>query len=250
MSKRISILTLIFTLFLALQLSAQTLDDILKKYYEARGGYEKIKSVKTMKATGKQLVQNMEVPFTIRQKRPNMMRVEATLQGQTIVQAYDGETAWTVNPLTGSTDPQTLPKEQTKQIIEMADIDGHLVDYKEKGNKVELLGKEEVEGTETYKLKVTLKDGDVRYDYLDAEYYLELKVVAKIKRQDTEIELETYYSDYKPVDGLMLAHSFENRRAGNVFSQIILDKIELNVPMDDSIFKLPQKSGAKEAAKK
>jgi len=242
MSRKIFSITLIFIIFSAITLSAQTLDEIMKQYYEARGGYEKIKSVQTMKATGKQMVQGLEIPFIIQQKRPNLLHVEATVQAQSIIQGYDGETAWMVNPLTGSTDPQALPEEQAKNIIEQADIDGYLVDYKEKGHTVELLGKEDMEGTEVYKLKITLKDGDIRYNYLDTEYFLELKVIAKIKRQDTEIEAETFYSDYKEIDGMMIAHSFETKRGGATISQIAIDSIAVNIEMDDAIFKMPAKA--------
>jgi len=249
MSRKILALTLVLLIFSAFTASSQTLDDILNKYYEARGGYEKVKSVKSMKTTGKQMVQGMEVPFIIQQKRPNLLRIEATLQEQTIIQGYDGETAWMINPLTGSNDPQTLPEEQAKNIIEQADIDGYLVDYKEKGHTVELIGEEDVEGTAAYKLKVNLKNGDIRYNYLDAEYFLELKVIAKIKRQDTEIEAVTYYSDYKEVDGMMMAHSFETKRGGTTVSQIAVDNIELNVEMDDAIFKIPAKTEKEETPK-
>jgi len=249
MSRKIFSITLIFIIFSAITLSAQTLDEIMKQYYEARGGYEKIKSVQTMKATGKQMVQGLEIPFIIQQKRPNLLHVEATVQAQSIIQGYDGETAWMVNPLTGSTDPQALPEEQAKNIIEQADIDGYLVDYKEKGHTVELLGKEDMEGTEVYKLKITLKDGDIRYNYLDTEYFLELKVIAKIKRQDTEIEAETFYSDYKEIDGMMIAHSFETKRGGATISQIAIDSIAVNVEMNDAIFKMPVITEKKEEPK-
>ncbi len=249
MPRKFFSIILILVIFSAVPLSAQTVDEILKQYYEARGGYEKIKSVQTMKTTGKQMVQGIEVPFTFQQKRPNFLHIEATVQGQSIIQGYNGKTAWMINPLTGSTDPQTLPDEQATQIIEQADIDGHLVDYKDKGHTVELIGKEDMEGTEVYKLKVTLKNGDVRYDFLDAEYFLELKVLAKIKRQDTEIEAETFISDYKEVEGMMMAHSFETKRGGATVSQIAIDSVAVDVEMDDAIFKMPVAAEKKEEPK-
>jgi len=249
MSRNFFSITLIFILFSAITLSAQTLDEILKQYYEARGGYEKVKSVETMKATGKQMVQGIEIPFIIQQKRPNLLHIEATVQAQSIIQGYDGETAWMINPLTGSTDPQILPGEQAKQILEQADIDGHLIDFEDKGHTVELIGKEDMEGTEVYKLKVTLKNGDVRYDFLDAEYFLELKVLAKIKYQDTEIEAETYTSDYKEIEGMMMPHSLETKRGGATVSQIVIDSIAVNVEMDEAIFKMPLKAEKEEEPK-
>ena len=249
MYRKVFLLTLILTIISSLTLSAQTLDEILKSYYEARGGYDKVKAVKSMKATGKQMMQGIEIPFIIYQKRPNFMLAEVTVQGQTILQGYDGETAWIVNPLTGSTDPQIMPEEQAKQIVEQADMDGHLFDYKEKGHTVELIGKEDMEGTEVYNLKVTLKDGDIRYDYLDAEYFVELKVSAKIVRQETEIEVDTYTSDYKEVGGLMIPHSMETKRGGTTVSQITIDTVELDVEMDDAMFKMPGKTEKEETPK-
>lgn len=249
MFSKILSFSFIFIIFLTLATSAQTLDEILKQYYDARGGYDKIKSATTIKSTGKQTVQGIEIPFTILQKRPQQLRVEATVQSQTIIQGYDGETAWMVNPLTGSTDPQILPEEQARNIIEQADMDGSLVDYKEKGHAVELIGKEDMEGTAVYKLKVTLKNGDIRYNYLDAEYFLELKVVAKIIRQDTEIEAETFYSDYKEVNGQMIPHAFETKRGGTTISQITIDSVEMDVDMDDAIFKMPAKAEKQDTPK-
>ena len=239
MVRKIFALTLALILLSILNASAQTVEEILKKYYDSRGGYEKLKSVNTIKSTGTQLIMGMQIPFTIQQKRPNLIRIEATIQGQTMVQGFDGKTAWSINPLTGSTDPQILPEDQAKNIIEQADIDGYLIDYKEKGNTVELIGKEDLDSTQVYKLKVTLKDGDIRYNYLDAKNFLELKVIAKIKRQGTEIDAETYYSEYKEVDGIMMAHSFETKRGGTTISQITMNNIELNSEMDNALFKLP-----------
>lgn len=242
MSRKIFALALIFVIFSALAVSAQTLDEILQKYYEARGGYEKIKAIKTTKMTGNQMMQGLEIPFTIFQKRPNLLRMEANVQGQTIVQAYDGKTAWMIYPLSGSTDPVVLPEDQAKSIIDQADFDGSLFDYKEKGHTVELMGQEDMEGTPVYKLKITLKDGDVRYNFLDAEYFLELKVTSIMKRGETEYEVETFLSDYKDVNGQMIAHAVEAKTGGNTVSQISLKTIEFDVPVDDSIFVMPAKS--------
>jgi len=242
MFRKLFFLTSIFVLVIcSLAIAQETVDDIIKKNIEARGGYENLKAVKTMKVTGKQMMQGIEVPFTIFQKRPKLIRLEATVQGQTMVQAYDGENPWWINPFMGSTDPQKMPEDQAKSIQEQSDMDGHLVDYKDKGHTVELIGKEDMEGTEVYKIKVELKNGDIRYDLLDTEYFLELKTIAKIKRQGTEIEAETSVSDYKEVNGLMIAHSIETKVGGNVVSQIIIDTIEMDVDVDDSIFTMPAK---------
>ena len=105
------------------------------------------------------------------QKRPEMARLEFTIQGLTAVQAYDGSKAWQIMPFMGKKDPELMSGDETKEMEETADLDGPLVDYKAKGNTVELLGKEKIEGTDAYKLKVTLKNGDVQTQYIDADSY-------------------------------------------------------------------------------
>lgn len=231
----------VFLLLMAGLAFGQTVDDIVKKNIEARGGYDKIKSVNTTKMTGKVTAQGMEMPVTMVKKRPNKTRMDVSMQGQTMVQAYDGETAWMINPFMGDPTPQAMPEAQAKSMKEEADFDGQLVDYKEKGHKVELIGKEDMEGTEVYKLKLTLKSGDIQYIYLDSEYYLPLKVTGKVKRGDTEIESDSYLSDYKEVDGLMMPFSIEQKMNGQTAAQITIEKVETNVAVPDSIFKMPVK---------
>ena len=241
MTKKHISLSAIFFILAGSITFAQDVDEIIKKNIEAKGGYEKIKSVQTIKMTGNMMQQGMKIPFTIWQKRPSFFRLEATVQGQTMVQAYDGETAWWIFPFMGDPTPQKMPEDQVKDVIDQADIDGHLVDYKKKGNKVEFLGKEDMEGTDVLKLKLTKKDGDVQYWYLDAEYYIELKVTSKRKQGETEMEVDTYLSDYKDVNGLMMAHSIESKVDGNTVAQITIETVEMNVDVDDSKFKMPVK---------
>ena len=239
MMRKIFLFSLIFLFSFVFFASAQTVDEIIKKNIEARGGLDKITAVKSMKVTGKLLTQGIEAPVIMFIKRPNLIRMEFTLQGQSMIRAYNGETAWWINPFTGLTDPQKLPEEQAEDLIEQADMDGSLINYKEKGHQVELIGKEDMEGTEVYKLKLTLKNGNTRYLYIDSEYFLEIKVVAKIKRQGSEIEVENYVSDYKEVNGLMLPFSFDSKIGGNTTEQVTIEKYEMNVDIDDAIFNMP-----------
>ncbi|MFZ5517121.1 MAG: LolA family protein [Candidatus Zhuqueibacterota bacterium] len=247
MSRKLVVLTGIFVLAMcALAFAQETVDDIIKKNIEARGGYDKLKAVNTVKMTGKQMMQGMEIPFTIIQKRPNCIRLEVSLQGQTMVQVFDGQNAWWINPFMGLNDPQKMPEDQARSVEEQADMDGHLVDSKDKGHTVELIGKENMEGTDVYKVKVVLKNGDVRYDLIDAEHFLEIKTIAKIDRQGTQIEAETSISDYKEVNGLMVGTAMETKVSGQTVSQITIDTIEMNVEVDDSLFKMPVKESAPE----
>jgi outer membrane lipoprotein-sorting protein len=242
MTRKVLILFFSLAVF-CLQASAQTVDDIVKKSIDARGGIQKIKAVKTLKATAKVIPAGLgqEIPIVIQQKRPNFVRVEITFQGKTQVQAYDGETAWKVDPIQGSPEPEKMAGEELKDMQEQADMDGSLVDYKEKGSTVELLGKEDLEGTPVYKLKLTLKTGDVRYIYLDAGNYLELKVTSKRKIPGGEVELDNYLGNYKPVNGVLMAHAIENKVKGQTVSQITLEKVETDIPIDDSVFRMPAK---------
>jgi len=230
-----------FVVFVTSMLSAQTVDEIIAKNIQARGGMDKIKSVRTVRSNGTMSMGGgMEAPGTMIQKRPDMARLEFTIQGLTAVQAYDGKQAWQIMPFMGKKDPELMSADDKKEMEEMADIDGPLVDYKSKGHKVELLGKDKVEGTDAYKLKITLKNGDVITDYLDADSFLEIKQETKRMVRGAEREIESSLGDYKEVNGLMFPFAMENGiKGGQEKEKLTISKIELNVPVDDSIFKMP-----------
>jgi len=220
--------------------SAQSLDDIVSKHVAALGGADKLKAVKTIRSTGKATIgPGIVTPVTITQARPGSFRLELAIQGKTFVQATDGTTAWMLNPFQGATAPEKMSADDAKDVNESADIDGVLVDWKAKGHTVELLGKEDFEGTEVYKLKITLKSGQVRYSYLDASTFLVLKETTKRKRDTTEIETEMIFGDYKDEQGLMLPHSTESRAGGQLQFQMTIEKIEVNPEVDKSIFAMP-----------
>ncbi|NIN73221.1 MAG: hypothetical protein GTO46_15115 [Gemmatimonadetes bacterium] len=230
---------------LAAPAQAQDLDEVLNNYYEAIGGLEAWQSVQSIKMTGKMMMGGMgiEAPFTVMAKRPNMARIEFVFQGITGVQAYDGETAWQVMPFMGNPDPEEVPDDQAEDLWETADVDGPLVGWEESGHTVELLGQEETEGTQAYKLKVTMKSGSVQYYYLDAEYFIPIRMEGVREVQGRTVEFETIVSDYKEVGGLMIAHSIEARPKGAPAGQAVtIDLIELNVELGDSLFVMPEKS--------
>jgi outer membrane lipoprotein-sorting protein len=237
---RTSALVAVLAIAFASTSVAESVDEVLAKYYKARGGLDKIASVQTMRMTAKAFAQGMEAPVTIYMKRPNMMRTEFTVQGMTGIQAYDGTHGWMVMPFMGKKDPEQLSADDVKEVQEQADIDGPLVNYKEKGNTVELVGKESVEGTDAYKLKVTLKDGSVRYVYLDAEEYLEIRTEGKRNARGRDIEFVSSASDYKTVEGLMIPFAMEVAVKGTPQKQrLVIEKVELNVPLADSLFLMP-----------
>lgn len=245
MIRRLLTLTLSIAFLFCVQASAQTVDDLIKKNIEAHGGIQKLKAVKSMKASGKITPQGLEIPITLQQKRPGMVRMDATFQGKPMVQAYDGANAWKIDPFQGNPDPEKVAGDDLKDLEEQSDIDGPLVDYKQKGHTVELIGKEDLEGTPVYKLKLTLKSGDVRNIYIDAENYLELKITSKRKTPGGEIDVDQYMGNYKSVNGLMFAFSIDTKVNGQSVNTITIDKIELDVPVDDALFKMPAKPAEK-----
>jgi outer membrane lipoprotein-sorting protein len=226
----------------AVPATAQTVDDIIARNLKARGGIENIKAIQTLRTTGTMtLGPGIEVPVVIEQKRPNMMRMEVTLQGTTITQAYDGKTGWQINPMQGRKTPEPLPEEALRQMDLQADVDrSPLVDYKAKGSTAELLGKDKVEGADAYKIKLTLKTGDTLVIYIDAEQFLEVKIDSRMKTRGTEVESESTVGDYKDVGGLMIAHAMEGGQKGVPQRQkMTIQKVELNVPIEDARFKMP-----------
>ena len=231
----------------------KNVDQIIKKYIEAIGGRAKLDSVKSMRWTGKSMFQGgMEAPLTMEFKRPGKLRIDFTFQGMTGTQAFDGETGWGIMPFMGKTDPEKMSADQVKQIKDQADMDGPLVDYAKKGHKVENMGLDDIEGTSAYKLKVTRKDGEVEYHFLDKEYFIPVAIKRKHKFQGTEIGFEVLMSDYKEVSGVMYPHSVKQRAgSGPGGSTLTIDKIEVNVDLPDARFAMPEvKKDTPKAAEK
>lgn len=234
-------LTILAICLLSAAISAQTVDDIIAKNIQAQGGLAKMKAIQSIRMTGDFEAGGMQAGFTQVFKRPMKFKLEVSIQGLTLIQAYDGQVGWQVVPFTGKKDPELMTADDLKNVKEEADFDGPLVDYKQKGNTVELVGKEKMEGTDVYHLKITLKNGDIRNFYLDADSFLIIKQVVKTTIRGTELELENTLGDYKPVEGIMFPFSIEQRAVNGQGpgQKISIKKVELNVPVDDSGFKMP-----------
>ncbi len=240
MFRKTVLFALALTLFSGLT-AAMTLDEIVAKAVEARGGRDAMLAVKTVKITGKVHMPNgMEAPLVWEWKRPNKLRSEVTIQGMTLIQAFDGTTAWMIVPFQGKTDPEEMPKEQAQRMEEQADFDGPFLGGAEKGYKLELVGKVDEEGTEAYKIKVTNKFDDTTYYYLDTDYFLVFKEEGKRTIRGQEIEFESSIGDYKKVGDLLIPFSTESRAKGSEQGQsVTFDKVELNVDLDDGLFTMP-----------
>lgn len=229
---------------------AQTADELIEKNIQARGGREKLAALQTVRMTGKAVMgPGMEVPFVQEIARPNKMRAELTVQGMTGIQTYDGKEAWSLMPFMGKTEAEPVPADELKALEDQADIDGLLVGYKEQGHQIEYAGKEDLEGSPAHKLKITKKNGDIAWLWLDAEHSLELKIAGKTKARGQEVEVETLFGDYKEIGGIVFPHSIENRAVGMPGGMTVtISKIEINPELSADRFTKPQ--AAKGAAPK
>lgn len=220
-----------------------TADELIAKNMEAKGGQDKLAAIKTAKVTGKVNMGGAEAPFTLMWEAPNKIRMEITLQGMTLTRAFDGETAWMINPFMGKTDPEKMSPEEADQVKEEADFRGPLFEPHKKGYKVAFGGETEIEGTPAYELDVTRPDGGTSKIYLDKEYFLEFKQDDKRTLRGQEMETSTAVGDYKEVDGLMFAHSFDTHAVGAPEGQggfnMTIENIELNPTVPEGTFSMP-----------
>jgi hypothetical protein len=222
--------------------NAPTVDELVAKNIEAKGGAGALRDLQTARFMGKLLVQGGQIELAYMQvkKRPEEVRTEASLQGMTQIEAYDGKEGWRVSPFFGRRDPERMSADDVKGLVEDAEMDGPLVDWQAKGSTVEYLGTEDVDGTPAHKLKVTRKNGDVSFVYLDPDHFLEIRVLTQRTRHGAYEEVETDLGDYEKVGGVFVPTSIEFGRKGAPDKQrIIIDKVEANVPVDDTIFHFP-----------
>jgi outer membrane lipoprotein-sorting protein len=229
-------------------LSAQTADELVAKYVQARGGLDKIKSIQSMRMTGTMTTGELEVPIKMVMKRPNLVRMEFEVQGITGVRAYDGQNGWALMPFLGKPDATPIEGKELLEFADQSDIDGGLVDYKAKGNTVELLGKEKVDSADAYKLRLTRKNGDTDTVYLDAGTYLEIREEGQHTVQGTSKDFETRISDYRDVEGVKFPFAIVSGVKGAPQQQkLAIEKVELNVPVEAASFKMPATSAEKKA---
>ncbi len=214
---------------------AQDLEKILENHFETIG-QEYLLDVTSIQATGKAFQMGMEYPFTMINKRPNKLQITVEVQGSYIIQSVDGETVWAIHPVSGSAEPVDLTGPEADGLIETADMDGQLWKYKEKGHQLELEGTEEIDGTESYVLKLTKKNGNIDYYYLDMESYLILKVKSKTIMNGSEVETEGLLSNFQEIEGYIMPLTSEQRMGGQTMITIMMEEVKFNVELDDAIF--------------
>jgi outer membrane lipoprotein-sorting protein len=220
---------------------AQTVDEIVAKNLQAKGGAEKWQSVNSVRMTGTIAVQGQQMPLTMYAKRPNKNRQEISLPDGKIVQAFDGTTAWVINPMMGSDAPQAVPGGVADMMKNSADFDGALINYKTKGHTIELVGKEKLAGKDAYHLKITMKGGHVQHYFLDAESGLELKTSAEVDMGmgGQKQTLDTEMSNYKAEGGIMLPHTVKQFINGKPTVEMSVTAVEFNAAVDDGMFRMP-----------
>ena len=231
--------------------SSQTADELVAKNIEAKGGAEKIKALNTIRMTGRiELPGGFNGLVSQENKRPNLVRETFTLQGMTAVQAYDGTAGWQIQPFGGKKDPELMGEDDVRDLLIDADFDGPLVNYKAKGNGVQFLGHDIVDGDDALRLKVTLKNGDIVYYYLDPDTFLEIRTERQEFVRGSVRETVADLGSYKAVGGVMFPFSVSGgpKNDPTQVQSVTYDRIEVNVPLPESEFAVP--ALLREAAKK
>jgi hypothetical protein len=228
---------------------ATSLDELLDKNLQARGGLDAIHAIKTLKASGSlRFGEQFELTFIQFQKAPESSRNEASLQGLTAVQAWDGKQAWQISPFQGRKDPEAMTADDARSLSDDAPIGGPLIDWKTRGSTLAYLGTEDVDGTDAHKIKVTLKNGDIQIVFLDPDHFLEIRTRSQRTVRGTLVESVTDYGDYEQVAGVYFPFSIATlNKADGSEQKLSITKAEANVPMDDALFAFP--TTAKGAAK-
>ncbi len=218
---------------------SQEASDILKKMVDAQGGKKVLEKIEDMTSSGTiELIQmGMTGSMTMYKKEPNKVRVDIEVMGMLLAQAFDGETAWGVNPQTGST--EEMPEQQAEDMKRMAlGIDALL--YPEKyGLAYAYTGKEKIEEKDYLVLEQTFSDGRKATLYIDPKTYLTYKSESTtVNQMGVEVEQETFESDFKKVNGMTIAHSIIIFQDGEEFMTLAITEVSFNSGLEDSLFKM------------
>jgi hypothetical protein len=201
-------------------------------------------------------VEQVQLPFVMKLKRPRKMRVEIQYRGQTAVQVFDGSSGWKLRPFLNRLDVEPYTAEELKIASLQSELDGPLVNYAAKGTKVELAGMEKVEGNNTYKLGLTTREGRVFHVWIDATTFLEARIEGFPRRLDGRYHpVEVYYRDYRSVGPVKIPYVLETRvlsipstkgakGADVAVEKITMERVEINPKLSDSLFTKAQLSAA------
>jgi|WetSurMetagenome_2_1015567.scaffolds.fasta_scaffold14417_9 outer membrane lipoprotein-sorting protein len=223
--------------------SPSPVDEVVAANLAARGGKARLQALRSIRETGTATASGGRVARVVREiKRPGMFRLEFTYQGTTSVFAHDGVSGWQVAPLQGQFEPQEMtPEAEATAGVDQRDIEGALVDWRAKGHTVELVGREKLAGGEADKLKVTLKGGAIRYDWVDVASHQVVRsdVTRMVRGRPTQ--LENTFSDFRAESGLVFPHLIQTHVKDRPQTiTIAVEKIELDPDLDDARFRFPR----------
>jgi outer membrane lipoprotein-sorting protein len=233
--RRLALLLLALTCS-TLPLAAQTVDELVAKNIAAKGGLERLRSINTIKQTSELDMLGTKAAVTVYGKRPNLLRQEIRIGSATVINAFDGNMPWMINPLAGMTSPVVVTGPQAQMIKEQANFDGPLVDYRQRGYTIDLVGEETLDGRPVEHLRITDRTQQVQECYLDAQTGLEAKLSSQVEGGLFEQEL----SDYRTIDGITLPFSIRLLVNGVQQSMMRVMSVQFNVPIDDRLFRVPR----------
>lgn len=216
-------------------ITAQSLDEIVKKY-SAANKEDKVATLSTVKITGKMAMMGMEMPLEMWMKNPDKIKTVTNINGQEMISAFDGAKGYQVNPMTGSSEPTEMTADQIKQTQNSNVFQNYMANYLKNG-KLSLEGEENVNDKPAFKIKADLEEGNTLNMFIDKESYLLVKTSATINQGGTTVTADSYMTDYTDNNGVFLPMKTTTSANGMEFT-ITFDKVETNVPMDDSVFKL------------
>lgn len=231
------LVTALAGLILVTSLNAQTLEEIVKKY-SAANKYDQISALSTIKITGKMSMMGMEMPMELWMKKPDKIKSVTNFNGQEIVSAFDGTKGYAINPMTGSAQPVEMSPEQIKQIQNNNLFQDYLANYLKEG-KLTLLGDDNVNGTPVFKIEAALDGGNKIDLFIDKDKYIILKTSTTINQGGMSVIADSYMTDYKENNGVYIPMKTTTSASGMEFT-IAFDKVEINIPMADSIFTITQ----------
>jgi hypothetical protein len=225
-----------------MRVPAMSLDELVARHVEARGGLEALRAVQTVQLTGRLIIADGAFEYSFKEvlKRPDQVREEFSAQGLTGIQVWDGTGGWQIMPFAGRKDPERTARDDNKGLMDDADFDGPLVNAAAKGATLEYLGTEDVDGTEAHKVKVTQKDGDTLTVFLDPDHFLIIRILYQHTVRGAVTPFETDFGNYERIGGVLIPFLYESGNQGVPRTQrIVIDKAEVNVPADGSLFAFP-----------
>jgi hypothetical protein len=216
---------------------AQTVDDIISKHITAIGGADAWKKINSVKLAGSVTTpQGMDINVSVMGVQNKEARTEITMMGMTGYTISTPTSGWVYMPFSGQQKPEALTPDQVKDVQDQLDFQGSLIDYKQKGYTAELVGKEDVEGTECWKVKLNMKNGKVRTEYFDPDSYFLIREVDKTMVDGKEQESTVDYSNFQKLpEGVTFPMTMNNGQG-----DFVIKKAEINIPLADSLFKAPQ----------